>query len=711
MPTAYVNARGASLSSAPGHSFWAANPGQTTSAPGGGHTLYADALDDTFYLYTATDQIVLPPLHGIDTVDDGAWNAAYTLPAGIQTLVLSGANQAVTGNALDNLIVAQSGPATLAGGGGDDVFVDGAGPDTIIDPAGSGDDVIYGFKPGIDHVRLDNNPRFNDFAAVLSAMTRSGADTALDLGAGQTLIFRNHGIADFRPDDFYLPIQTAGMTATFDDPFNALSASPSGTGAVWTTTLAHGARTLSGNHEAEFYADASVGPDPFSVSDGVLDIHAAPASQPGGLAYTSGILTTQNSFAQLYGYFEIRAQLPSGAGFWPAFWLLPASGAWPPEADVMEQVGSQPTTDVVTAHTNDGGFNTSASVAVDVPDTSAAFHTYGLDWTASTLTWYFDGNEIARASTPSDMHTPMYMLVNLAVGGPGSWPGPPAQGASADLLIDDIRAYAYAPAIAPAAETLPPPAADPLFDPVYYCAHNPDVAAAGVDPARHYATMGWKEGRNPDAFFDTTWYLTQNPDVRAAGVDPLLHFATFGWKEGRDPSLLFSASRYLAANPDVQAAAVDPLAHDLMFGQSEGRMSFLAGAAAPADPLVNPAFYDREVGATLVPTGAAASQQAAYSYDHGGWQRGLNPNAWFDTRYYLTHNPDAQAAGIDPLQHYETYGWTEGRDPSAQFSTSQYLAAYADVKAAAIDPLLHFVANGQAEGRSAFPAYTSGTQY
>ena len=44
---------------------------------------------------------------------------------------------------------------------------------------------------------------------------------------------------------------------------------------------------------------------------------------------------------------------------------------------------------------------------------------------------------------------------------------------------------------------------DPLFDPVYYLAQNPDIAAAGADPYGHYMNQGWKEGRNPSALFNT----------------------------------------------------------------------------------------------------------------------------------------------------------------------------------------------------------------
>lgn len=253
-----------------------------------------------------------------------------------------------------------------------------------------------------------------------------------------------------------------------------------------------------------------------------------------------------------------------------------------------------------------------------------------------------------------------------------------------------------------AAFAVPTLAPDPLVNAAYVYAERPDVKAAGVDASQWFDTEGWKENANPNPDFDTNYYLTQNPDVRAAGINPLLHFETSGWREGRDPSLLFSDSGYLAANPDVRAAGIDPLQHYFANGQAEGRAAFLSGGLAAADPLVNAAYYDTQLGATLIPSGTSASQQAAYSYETTGWTKGLNPDAFFNTAYYLSHNPDVAAAHVDPLLQYETYGWKEGRDPSAQFSTNKYLAAYADVKAAGVDPLLQYVTNGQAEGRQAF---------
>jgi hypothetical protein len=76
-----------------------------------------------------------------------------------------------------------------------------------------------------------------------------------------------------------------------------------------------------------------------------------------------------------------------------------------------------------------------------VPDLSAAFHTYGVDWGPSTITWYFDGHPVYQASTPADMHSPMYMIVNLAVG--GLWPRSPDATTRfpASFKVDYVRAY------------------------------------------------------------------------------------------------------------------------------------------------------------------------------------------------------------------------------------------------------------------------------
>ena len=267
--------------------------------------------------------------------------------------------------------------------------------------------------------------------------------------------------------------------------------------------------------------------------------------------------------------------------------------------------------------------------------------------------------------------------------------------ASSTAPISSAALYGY-PTTATVADT------DPLFDSTYYLANNPDVAASSISAFQHYLTYGANEGRSPDPLFDSQYYLDQNPDVKASGINPLLHFEQYGASEGRDPSLLFSDSKYLAAYPDVAASGMDPLQHYIEYGQAEGRMTFLSGGSASADPLIDPNYYDPQLGARLIPTGLAAEQQAAYSYNTTGWQQGLNPDPLFNAAYYLANNPDVAAAGINPLQHYEEYGWEEGRDPSAAFDTSDYLAANPDVAAAHVDPLAHYIQFGAAEGRAIY---------
>jgi hypothetical protein len=74
------------------------------------------------------------------------------------------------------------------------------------------------------------------------------------------------------------------------------------------------------------------------------------------------------------------------------------------------------------------------------------------------------------------------------------------------------------------------------FDPEWYLANNPDVAAAGIPPLVHYLRWGAREGRDPNRLFDTSWYVEQNPHVALAGRNPLAHYVRWGVKEGRDPN-------------------------------------------------------------------------------------------------------------------------------------------------------------------------------
>lgn len=244
-------------------------------------------------------------------------------------------------------------------------------------------------------------------------------------------------------------------TLVFDDEFTSLSTRASGaTSGTWDTALWWGSNTTI-NSEQQYYVNiaddgvsASGGNNPFSVSNGVLSITATPAKtgSANGQAFNSGAMTTEHSFARTYGYFGMSAQMPAGAGTAPAFWLLNASHQWPPELDVVEEVGRQPTDIVGTVHT--GSSNITSPFYLTTPDVTAGFHTYGVDWQVDKITWYFDGKAYGSIATPSDMHSPMYMVVNLAIG--GAWPGSPSNPSqlNAAYKIDYVRVWDQYPGAA-----------------------------------------------------------------------------------------------------------------------------------------------------------------------------------------------------------------------------------------------------------------------
>jgi beta-glucanase (GH16 family) len=281
-------------------------------------------------------------------------------------------------------------------------------------------------------------------------------------------------------------------TLTFNDDFNSLSLW-NGASGTWSTTTAFvdpmgNGSSLPTNSEQEWYINSNYGPTssvkPWTVNNGVLTLSAQkvdPSIQQylgynqaglpamGSYQYTSGLIETNHSFAQTYGYFEMKAQLPAGQGLWPAFWLMPANGAWPPELDVMEALGKDPTTAYASVHTNETGSHTSQGIPINVGDFSSGYHTYAVDWEADKITFFYDNKEVYQVATPADMHSPMYMIANLAMG--GGWAGS-ADGSTpfpAQMNIDSIKAWTsnpYADGTAtpstPAPPSTPPtPAADP----------------------------------------------------------------------------------------------------------------------------------------------------------------------------------------------------------------------------------------------------------
>jgi beta-glucanase (GH16 family) len=243
--------------------------------------------------------------------------------------------------------------------------------------------------------------------------------------------------------------QTGDWERVFTDEFNG----PALDAEKWTLCYwwdNNGCTNL-GTGEREWYMPANT-----SVEDGHLKLTARKESVIGHegreFDFTSGMVTTGRYYVERYrparfatrrGYVEIRAKVPFGQGLWPAFWLLPTDHESRPEIDVMEILGHRPGTLEMHFHFLDAeGKRKSAGSETEHPDLSKDWHVYGLEWSEDAIVWYLDGVEQWRYAERNYIpDEPMYLLINLAVG--GEWPGDPDDSTifPAHFLVDYVRAW------------------------------------------------------------------------------------------------------------------------------------------------------------------------------------------------------------------------------------------------------------------------------
>ena len=197
----------------------------------------------------------------------------------------------------------------------------------------------------------------------------------------------------------------------FDDEFNgnALDGTKWSTG--WFGSGITGPLTPNG---LECFDPARV-----SVHGGALDVgmvikaeSCAGKTRP----FSSGIVTTRQTFDFTYGYIEARAWLPGSAGVifdWPDIWT--DGHDWPTtgEADVVEGLAGQACWNF---HSPTGapGRCTHRSF-------TGGWHTFGADWEPGVVSYYYDGRLVGtiRSGITS---SPMYVIISMGAdhhfGGP-----------------------------------------------------------------------------------------------------------------------------------------------------------------------------------------------------------------------------------------------------------------------------------------------------
>ncbi len=212
-------------------------------------------------------------------------------------------------------------------------------------------------------------------------------------------------------------------------------------------TFQNGDTRLYGNLEAENYVpyDVTDPAQPYVFANGTLTFNATPVPS-GGVPYTSGMVETYGIFQQTTGYFEIRASMPAGQGFWPAFWLLP--NTFYPEIDILEQPNNSGTDTDYWTHTSTPTVSTGGFTNTGL-DVFQGYHIYGFLWQNGTIQYVFDGSMVGdpQPEPAGLVGLQMYMIANLAVGAQGSWPGPTLPGASSSYSIDYMRAFSTDPAM------------------------------------------------------------------------------------------------------------------------------------------------------------------------------------------------------------------------------------------------------------------------
>jgi beta-glucanase (GH16 family) len=251
----------------------------------------------------------------------------------------------------------------------------------------------------------------------------------------------------------------AGWSLVWSDEFN----DPAGTSPNpenWGYELGDG--TVNGipgwgNSELQYYTDSPDNVSTDGTGNLVITARAADGSVDcyyGPCEYTSARLISWHKAEFAYGRIEANVQVPGGdAGLWPAFWSLGTDidrVGWPQtgEIDIMEYVSRVP--DEIFGTIHGPGYSGGASFGDTFGFPGGVypeFHEFAIEWQPDRIDWYVDGN-LYHTAGPADVapnewvfNDPVYLLLNLAIG--GNFGGPVADTLTfpQEMKIDYVRVY------------------------------------------------------------------------------------------------------------------------------------------------------------------------------------------------------------------------------------------------------------------------------
>ncbi|SFE74968.1 S-layer homology domain-containing protein [Paenibacillus catalpae] len=213
-----------------------------------------------------------------------------------------------------------------------------------------------------------------------------------------------------------------------------------------------------GNNEQQSYEA-----DNMKVENDRLVITAKKEANSNNKPYTSGRIFTQHTFTKAYGKFEAKLKLPKGQGFWPAFWMMPATseyGTWASsgEIDIMEAVGRLPGEVSGTIHYGKaapGNRYTGDKYTFPAGTDFSGEHVYAVEWEPGEIRWLVDGvvyqtqnnwnswgiDQPAKYAYPAPFDKPFYMILNLAVGGNFDGGRMPTDDNARTMEVEYVRVY------------------------------------------------------------------------------------------------------------------------------------------------------------------------------------------------------------------------------------------------------------------------------
>ena len=163
--------------------------------------------------------------------------------------------------------------------------------------------------------------------------------------------------------------------------------------------------------------------------------------------------------------------------------------------------------------------------------------------------------------------------------------------------------------------------------------------------------------------FNDVWYRNSYPEVRYSGINPVKHYLSVGHNDGKNPSPDFDGYQYICFYDDVKNG-MNPLLHYECFGKYENRLIFKTDRICQKeiDLIKNSQFFDEEWYMKQNPEAKKIKNNAALNYLLYGGRKGLNPSSNFCSYDYLDANPDVRMTGTNPLLHYEHKGRLQGRE-------------------------------------------------